>query len=316
MITNTLLLLLSLAILYFGADWLVKGSSSLALRLGIPSLIVGLTIVSFGTSAPEFLVSLQAALVGKSEIAVGNVVGSNIFNIGAILGIAAIVSPLVISRSIIRQDMPVLLLFTSLFIYLFRDGAMTRGEALIFVAGAVLYTGWLIFNAMKIKKAEKQSEEATDVEKPSKHWYIDLLYIVAGFVSLAIGARLLVDNAVLIAQALSISDKVIGLTIVAAGTGMPELATSVVASLKGNKDIAIGNVVGSNIYNLLIVMGMSATISPIAITNYSPIEGYAMLMFTILLLPLLKTGYELKRWEGILLLILYILFIAYLLMQA
>ncbi|MGL4411705.1 MAG: calcium/sodium antiporter [Bacteroidales bacterium] len=315
MITNTLLLILSLAILYFGADWLVKGSSSLALRLGIPSLIVGLTIVAMGTSAPEFLVSLQAALMGEAEIAVGNVVGSNIFNIGVILGIAALVSPLVISKSIIKQDMPILLLFTSLFVFLFRDGSMSRGEALIFVAGAVIYTAWLIFTSIKIKRTDKKEDETIDIPPPSKHWYIDIIYIVGGLVSLAIGARLLVDNAVLIAQALSISDKVIGLTIVAAGTSMPELATSVVASFKGNKDIAIGNVVGSNIYNLLIVMGMSATISPISIENYSSIEGYAMLTFSILLLPLMKTGYELKRWEAILLIVLYVLFIVYLLIQ-
>lgn len=315
MISALPLLLLSLLILYFGADWLVKGSSSLALRFGIPPLIVGLTIVSFGTSAPEFLVSLQAALGGKSEIAVGNVVGSNLFNMGAILGIAALLSPLMISKSILRQDMPVLLLFTALFVYLFRDGAMSRPEALLFVGGSILYTGWLVFNALRLKRRGEGGVAESEEIALSSHWGKDVGYIAAGFIALALGSRLLVDSAVVIAQALSISDKVIGLTIVAAGTGMPELATSVVASRRGNADIAIGNVVGSNIYNLLIVMGFSATISPVSIDNYNGIEGYAMVGFTLLLLPLMKTGYTLKRWEGALLLTLYILFVCYLLMS-
>lgn len=315
MVSSTLFLLFSLVILYFGADWLVKGSSSLALRFGIPPLIVGLTIVSFGTSAPEFLVSIQAAMVGKSEIAVGNVVGSNLFNAGAILGIAAMISPLVISKSILRQDMPVLLLFSVLFVYLFRDGEMSRSEALLFVTGAILYTGWLVYSALRIKRSGNMGSAEEEGVSLSKHWGIDLGYIAAGFIALAFGARLLVNSAVEIAQALSVSDKIIGLTIVAAGTGMPELATSVVASWKGNKDIAIGNVVGSNIYNLLIVMGLSATINPIKITDYNGIESYAMLGFTVLMLPLMKTGYELKRWEGALLLLLYVVFVLYLLVS-
>lgn len=313
MIIYTLLLLLSLAILYFGADFLVKGSSSLALKAGIPSLIVGLTVVSLGTSSPELVVSIKAALSGQSEIAAGNVIGSNIFNIGVILGICALVAPLCITRSIIRQDMPFMLLGAILLPFFFMDGTITRWESGIFCLGALIYTLRLIRNAQKAKKekAETLSEPET-VTKPASSWMLDTFFVILGLGLLIGGSNLLVDNAVKIARILGMSEAVIGLTIVAAGTGTPELATSIVATLKGNKDIAIGNVVGSNIYNVLLVLGLSSMIKPISTTGISPVDTYVMLGFSLLLIPLMRTGYVLKRWEGGLMLGLYIIYLLYL----
>ncbi|MGL5788045.1 MAG: calcium/sodium antiporter [Bacteroidales bacterium] len=313
MFLTVILLILSLGILYFGADFLVKGSSSLALRAGIPSLIVGLTVVSLGTSSPELVVSLKAALSGQPEIAAGNVIGSNIFNIGVILGISSLIAPLCITRSLIRQDMPFLLFGAVLLPFFFMDGKITRVESGIFCAGAIAYTLLLIRNARKAKKADKDQTSKNETKSgPAKHWAIDVFFVVIGLAMLIGGSNLLVDNAVKIARIFGMSEAIIGLTIVAAGTGTPELATSIVATIKGNKDIAIGNVVGSNIYNILLVLGVSSMIRPISTTGISTVDTYILLGFSILLLPLMRTGYELKRWEGGLMLSLYIAYILYL----
>ncbi|MGL5317764.1 MAG: calcium/sodium antiporter [Bacteroidales bacterium] len=313
MLTNLLLLLLSLVILYFGADFLVKGSSSLALRAGIPPLIVGLTVVSLGTSSPELVVSIKAALSGQSEIAAGNVIGSNIFNIGVILGICAIVAPLYITRSIIKQDMPFLILGAVLLPFFFMNGVISRWESGIFCLGVIVYTLLLIRNAQKEKK--KKTEDTSvkeEITAPTTSWMLDAFFVVLGLGLLIGGSNLLVDNAVKIARIVGMTEAVIGLTIVAAGTGTPELATSIVATLKGNKDIAIGNVVGSNIYNVLLVLGVSSMIKPISTTGLSSVDSYVMLGFSLLLLPLMRTGFVLKRWEGALMLCLYIIYLLHL----
>lgn len=307
------LLLLSLAILYFGADFLVKGSSSLALKAGIPPLIVGLTVVSLGTSSPELVVSIKAALSGQSEIAAGNVIGSNIFNIGMILGICALVAPLYITRSIIKQDMPFMIFGAILLPFFFMDGTITRWESGLFCLGAIVYTLLLVRNAQKEKKSNLENPDKEIKEsKPKTNWMLDTFFVLLGLGLLIGGSSLLVDNATKIARLLGMSEAVIGLTIVAAGTGTPELATSIVATLKGNKDIAIGNVVGSNIYNVLLVLGISSMIKPISTTGISPVDTYVMLGFSLLLLPLMRTGYVLKRWEGGLMLCLYIIYLFYL----
>lgn len=318
MVLNILLLILSLVLLYFGADFLVKGSSSMAVRFGIPPLIVGLTIVSLGTSSPELLVSVKSALMGQPELAAGNVIGSNIFNIGAILGICAMIAPLTIKRSLIKQDIPFFLLAALAVSVLFYDGEINRWEALVFCAGAIVYTVLLIRNTRKTR--QKQSDQAAVAEADSdseivvtRKWYVDLLFIVIGLVLLVFGSNLLVDKATLIARFFNVSEAVIGLTIVAAGTGMPELATSVVATLKGNKDIAIGNVIGSNIYNIFLVLGITSIIKPIDTNGIDYIDTLTMLLLSFLLVPLMKTGYVLKRWEGFLLFSIYIVYLLYLL---
>ena len=227
MLIPVLLVAASLVVLYFGADFLVKGSASLAVRFGISPLVVGLTVVAFGTSAPELLVSVQSALEGNPGIAVGNVMGSNIFNVCAILGISAMIYPLRVNSRLIRLDAPVMLVATLLFVGIFRNGSFGRWAGILFFAGICAYTIYCVYKAKRGEVVEGDEEI-----KPTKSWMLDVVLVIAGFALLVWGSGLLVDNAVIIAQALGWSEAVIGLTIVAAGTSMPELATSVVAALK------------------------------------------------------------------------------------
>lgn len=242
MITSLTLLILSLVALYIGAGWLVQGSSALALKAKISPLVVGLTIVAFGTSAPELVVSLNATLSGQGDIAIGNIVGSNIFNIGVILGVSATICPLQVKKQLLRIDIPVMLAATVLFTILFWNGTLGRTEGLFFLTGIIIYTIFSLFYSRK-HGTEGSSQE---LEEQPKHWAVDTQAIVGGLVVLVFASRLLVDNAVSIAKELGVSEAVIGLTIVAAGTSMPELATSIVAAYKRKTDIAIGNIVGSN----------------------------------------------------------------------
>lgn len=312
MVSAILFVILSLVMLYFGADFLVKGSSSLAIRLGIKPLVVGLTVVAFGTSTPELMVSINAALSGSPEISVGNVVGSNIFNIGIILGISAMIYPLRVNRQLLRLDMPVVLVATLLFTILFWNGRFGRLEGALFVFLLIAYVVYNVRQSRKEIVTEQVVEEKNDIRK-YKHWYIDVLLIGIGLAILVVGSDLLVKNAVSIARFLKINEAVIGLTIVAAGTSMPELATSAVAALKKNNDIAIGNIVGSNIFNLFCIMGISSLIQPIETLDINYIDNLVMLGFTVLLLPLMRTGYILKRKEGVTLFVFYVVYLLYLL---
>ena len=227
MLIPVLLVVASLVVLYFGADFLVKGSSSLAVRFGISPLVVGLTVVAFGTSAPELLVSVQSALEGNPGIAVGNVMGSNIFNVCAILGISAMIYPLRVNPRLIRLDAPVMLAATLLFVGIFHNGSFGRWAGILFFAGICAYMIYCVYKAKRGEVVEGDEEI-----KPTKSWMLDVVLVIAGLALLVWGSGLLVDNAVIIAKALGWSEAVIGLTIVAAGTSMPELATSVVAALK------------------------------------------------------------------------------------
>lgn len=307
-----LFVILSLALLYFGADFLVKGSSSLAMRLGVKPLVVGLTVVAFGTSMPELIVSINAALSGSPEISVGNVVGSNIFNIGVILGISAMIHPLRVNRQLLRLDMPVVLAATLLFTILFWDGRFGRIEGAFFLITVATYTVYNIRQSRKEIVTQQVADEVAGI-RMYKYWYTDVVFILAGLAVLIAGSDFLVKNAVIIARYLHMSEAVIGLTIVAAGTSMPELATSAVAAFKKNNDIAIGNIVGSNIFNLLCIMGVSSLIKPIQTTAINYVDNLVMLGFTLLLLPLMRTGYVLKRKEGATLFVFYIIYLLYLL---
>lgn len=304
--------LLSLVVLFFGADFLVKGSSSLAMRMGISPLVVGLTVVALGTSTPELLVSVRAALEGSPEIAVGNAVGSNIFNIGAILGISAIICPLAINRQLLKLDLPILVVIAALFTALFWDSQFGFWEGALFVSTLVGYTVYMIRASKKAKASVQQAEEAKSM-KMLDHWWLDVLYFAGGLAALVYGSRLLVDNAVAIAHYFHLSEAVIGLTIVAAGTGMPELATSVVAAIKKNNDIAVGNVIGSCIYNLMAIMGISAMVKPIDAPAIGNQDNLVMLGFVVLLLPFMKSGSLLSRREGVVLLLGYLAYMVALL---
>lgn len=261
MITSVTLLVLSLFALYIGAGWLVKGSTEIALKANISQLVIGLTIVAFGTSAPELVVSINASLSGQGDIAIGNVVGSNIFNIASILGISAAIHPLQAKRQLTKIDIPILLLATILLTVLFWNGELGRLEGALFLLGIILYT---LFSLYFSRKHEKKIEEQNgELEKQPDPWYKDVLYILGGLAVLIFASHLLITNAVSIAKEVGVSEAVIGLTLVAAGTSLPEMATSVVAALKKNPDIAIGNIVGSNLFNILAIAGTSSVIQPI-----------------------------------------------------
>ncbi len=311
MITNITLLILSLFALYIGAGWLVKGSSGLATKANISQLVIGLTIVAFGTSAPELVVSLNATLNGEGDIALGNIIGSCIFNIAAILGISAAIYPLQAKHQLTRIDIPVLIIITALFIGLFWDGTLGRLEGIIFITGIILYTLFSLYFSRKQK--ENKEPEIKELKQDSGPWYNDVIYIIGGLAVLVFASDLLVENAVSVAQSLGVSEAVIGLTIVAAGTSVPELATSIVSALKKNSDIAVGNIVGSNIFNILMIAGTTATVHPIVSENVNHIDLLVMSVLTLLLLPLAKSGLKISRAEGWLLIIIYIGYLGWLL---
>lgn len=302
------LILCSLFLLYLGAEWLVKGGAALALRAGVSSLVVGLTVVAFGTSMPEFIVSVKAALGGNSAISIGNVVGSNIFNIAIILGISALITPLQVTKQIIKVDTPIMVGVSLLFLLLFLDKTLAFWEGILFIVMIIGYTVANVYYSKRQVKAAHSQDNLNDSEQEltKRHWALDILYIVLGIGLLMYGASLLVDNAIIIARELGMSDAMIGLTIVAAGTSMPELITSIVAALKKNTDIAIGNIVGSNIFNILAILGTTAAIAPIEAQAINMVDMAAMLLTAIILLPLMRTGYKINRWEGAALLLLYV----------
>lgn len=300
---SALLILIGFVLLYFGAEWLVKGASSLALKAGISPLIVGLTVVAFGTSAPELVVSTLASLRGAGDLALGNVIGSNIFNIAVILGIASIITPMKIHKQVLKIDVPVMIVATGLLLVFLSDFKITRGEGVLLTAGIILYLFWSGYIARK----EKQ-----DVELPKNgklKFHLDIIWALTGIILLVLGSHFLVTGAVTLARMWGISEAIIGLTIVATGTSLPELATSVVAGIKKEADIAVGNIIGSNIFNILAILGISSLIAPIqsnGITTYD-------LLFTVisvLLLTLFLFGKMLlRRWHGVALLSLYTVYI-------
>jgi len=302
-------LLLSLLILYFGAEGLVSGAASLAKRLGVSPLVIGLTVVSLGTSAPELVVSVKAALNGQGALSIGNVLGSNFFNVGIILGISALIYPLSVKRQLLKLDVPVMIVAALLFFVLFLDSEISRIEALIFVLTLISYITYMLVTA-KSKKVGKQKEEEEDIPL-SKHWLLDLLFVGAGLAALIYGSDLLVVNAVVIAERVGMSEAMIGLTIVAAGTSMPELATSVVAALKKRSDIAIGNVVGSNIFNVLLILGVSALIRPISTPEINYIDSLFNIGIGLLLWLFMKRSSRITRPQGALFLALYLLYFFY-----
>ena len=301
-----LLLLAGLVALYFGAEWLVRGGASLAVRLGVTPLLVGLTVVAYGTSTPELIVSSTAAAQGQGAIAIGNVVGSNIFNIGVILGLTALVAPMRVQLQLLKFDTPVMVGVALLFLLFFRDGSIQRWESLVFLAGIVLYTVVNVRLARRQASADVRQEFDDSVPKPTGSPWTDTGLIVAGLATLVLGSRLFVTGAVDLARLFDISDAVIGLTIVAAGTSLPELASSLMAAWRKQPDIAIGNVVGSNIYNILAILGVSGMIaSPVNGQGVSLTDTLIMIGFSVLLLVIAWTGFKLRRWEGALLLALY-----------
>lgn len=311
-----------LILLILGAEWLVRGASRLAAKVGISPLVIGLTVVAFGTSSPEMAVSVQSALAGQSDIAVGNVVGSNIFNVLFILGLSAIIAPLIVQQQLIRLDVPIMIGLSLLMYLMSLDGVIGRFEGVILFGGIIAYTVFLIRQSRKESKAvedEYAQEYADKKETGWKSWVINFGLVVVGLGLLVQGSNWLVDSAITIARAFGLSELIIGLTIVAAGTSMPEVATSVMAAIKGERDIAVGNVVGSNIFNILSVLGLTALVAPDGVPVSQAAEAFdipVMLAVAVMTLPIFFTNNLIERWEGGLFLFYYVAYTAYLILDA
>ncbi len=318
---NILLFLFGIGLLIAGADLLVRGASRLALSFGISPLVVGLTIVAFGTSAPEVAVSVGAALEGKADIAIGNVVGSNIFNVLFILGISALIVPLIVHVQIIRQEMPIMIGASLLLLALGIDGNLSRIDAAILFGLLLAYTVFLV----RQSRAETQAarDEYTEGVTPKggwdSHWGVQLLLVAGGLALLVLGANWLVEAAVVFAKALGVSDLVIGLTIVAAGTSMPEVATSVMAAIRGERDIAVGNVVGSNTFNLFGALGLSGLVASDGLTMAPAVLNFdiwVMIAVAVACLPVFLTGGRIARWHGAVFLGYYAAYATHLILAA
>ncbi|MEJ2193239.1 MAG: calcium/sodium antiporter [Ignavibacteriaceae bacterium] len=299
--------------LFIGAEGLVRGSSSLAIRLGISPLVVGLTIVAFATSSPELVVSINAAIEGNSGIVVGNIVGSNICNIALILGVAALISPIQVKTQVIKREIPLMILISFFLLLVLIDDSISRWEGAMFVIGIIAYVG---LSYRYVKKDKNDAEIVKEFEKglktkSYKTWQ-SILLIIGGLGFLIIGSNLFVDGAVETAVKFGVSQAVIGLTIVALGTSLPELFTSIVASFKNENDIAIGNAVGSNVFNILSILGISSLINPISNSGVTINDLLIMMFFTVLIFPLCKSGFIIRRWEGAILFSGYIAYIIYL----
>lgn len=320
---TTLLFLVGIVLLTAGAEVLVRGASHLSVAAGISPLVVGLTVVAYATSAPELAVSVQAALAGQPGVATGNIVGSNISNILLILGLSALAAPLLVHQQVIRLDVPLMIGVSVVVLAMSWDGLVSTGE------GIILATGALVFTVFVIRKSRRETREIVaeyeqefgvpeEERRGARRIARDVLLIVGGLIMLLVGARMLVNAATTTAVALGVSEVVIGLTIIAVGTSLPELATSLVASIRGERDIAVGNIVGSNLFNLLLVLGSAAVVIPTGIevdAVVSRIDMPVMVGASLLCLPIFA-GYVVSRWEGFLFLLLYAAYVTYVLLRA
>jgi len=295
-----------LVLLYFGADWLVQGAVTLALHLGLSPLIVGLTVVALGTSVPEALVSVQAAIGHQGGIALGNVIGSNILNIALILGLSSLIHPLKVDSHIVKADVPLLTGATFMLVVLLEDFHISRMEGAFLLLCIVGYVAGNIMTVKRDSPEENKIEGMEVPENPGKTLWRDVGFLVLGIITLGFGANFLVSGAVDLARIFGLSEALIGLTIVSIGTGTPELATALMATFRKTPDLAIGNAVGSNIFNIMFVLGIAALVAPLDGKGISSIDLYVMLGVTILLLPTVWTGRILDRKEGFLFLAIYV----------
>jgi cation:H+ antiporter len=327
MLLQFVLFAIGLAILYLGADWLVRGASSLALHFGIRPLVVGLTVVALGTSMPEFLLNLFAVFAEEDSLAIGNIIGSNIANIALILGLTSVLLPLAVDRGTIRKEYPMMLGVTLLFWALASDGVVSRLDGAVLVFGLASFLVWLVVDARNHARhnGDRRPTDEGATSHMEDHGTSDMVqkavlgrtgrivYIVGGVLALGVGARFMVTSAVEIADALNVHHVVIGLTIVAIGTSLPELAASMVCVIRKEADMSVGNVLGSNLLNILFVVGLIAlfrplTVEPVALQVHFPV----MVVFTALLFPLAWTRFRISRPEGVALLALYAVYLGYL----
>jgi cation:H+ antiporter len=310
-------LALGSVLLYAGGEGLVRGAGTMALRLGLSPFIIGITIVAFATSAPELAVSLQAAWAGADDVAIGNVVGSNIANIGLILGICAVLRPVKIEARILSLDLPWLIFVSLLLVAFLNDGHISRPAGMVFLLGLAVFLYWNIQVARREQEDERvRLEFEGAVPRVKESALMDWLFIFGGLVALVAGGAAFVRGGVGLATALGVSPALIALTVIAIGTSLPELATSVVASLKGNDDIAVGNIIGSNFFNILAILGITALLLPLDRGDITMVDLVVMLMFALMLVPLIMVRRRIGRPEGLALLAAYVTYIAWLARQA
>ena len=297
MVLDVVFVVAGLVLLAGGAEGLVRGAGAVALRLGVAPLVVGLTIVAFGTGSPELVLSMQAAASGNGGIALGNVVGSNISNIALALGVAALVRPMAVQARLIRREVPVMIVATFFVAALLWDGGLSRPDGAVLLAGAV---GYVVFAYIGARRGDAPvvAEEFDAALKREQRLWAEVLLIVAGLAALLLGATVLLRGAVDLATALGVSEVVVVLTVIAIGTSLPELATSVTAARRRQADVAFGNAVGSNVINILAVLGAAALVRPIAAGGLRPLDVTVFLVSAVILLPLMARGAVLNRWEG------------------
>jgi len=303
-------LLVGFVLLIKGADFFVDGASSIASKLKIPSLIIGLTVVSMGTSAPEAAISISASLTGSADISLGNVIGSNIFNLLMVIGVCAIIFPVATDKDILKRDMPINIAITGAFLAMILDGKLGRIDAVILLVIFVSYLTFLVVST--IKNRDQNADEPTGKQLS---WLLSIIFSVVGVAGIIFGGNMVVDNAQIIAKQLGMSDTLIGLTVVALGTSLPELVTSVVAAKKGQSDIALGNAVGSCLFNFLFVLGVAGAISPMTADPALKIDTAILVGVTIMMLVFAFTKRKTGRVEGIVCVSVYALYTAYIIMR-
>jgi cation:H+ antiporter len=314
-----ILFLAGLALLVLGADLLVRGAARMSLTLGIAPLVVGLTVVAFGTSAPELAVSIKGALDGQTDLALGNVVGSNIFNVLFILGISALIAPLVVDRQLIRQEVPLLIAVSALVAWMALDLRLSFWDGATLVGLLAAYTVLLYFQGKNAPAAEVADDLLPAAPGLLARLPVQVVLIIVGLGMLVLGSQWLVSSAVTFATMLGVSELVIGLTIVSAGTSLPEVATSVIAALRGEREIAVGNVLGSCVFNLMAVLGISAMVSGTGLQVPASLLAFdlpVMVAVAVACLPVLATGHLIARWEGALFLAYYLAYVTYLVLYA
>lgn len=309
-----------LVALVLGAGWLVRGAAKFALSAGVSPLVVGLTVVAFGTSAPEMAVSAGAALDGKVDIAIGNVVGSNILNVLLILGASALIAPLLVHLQLIRQEVPIMIAASVALLVMVSDGVLSNGESALLLIALVIYTVLLVWQSRRQGPSSDAGLDEIDAGSTwDRHWLAQVALIVAGLAALVAGSNLLVEAAVSTARYFGVSDMVIALTIVALGTSLPELATSVTAAWKGQRDIAVGKIVGSNTFNILGCLGVSGVLSGSGLVVAESVvhfDVWVMLAVALACWPIFITGREIGRWKGVVMLVYYIAYTAYLILAS
>ena len=319
---QSILFIIGISGVYFGAEWLVKGSSRLSRDLGIKPIVIGLTVVAFGTSSPELAVSLTASIKGSNDIAIGNIIGSNIANIGLILGISAIVLPLKVEKILLKRELPLMIGISAALYFMAIDRKIGFVDGLLLFTGIVIFIGYQVYHTLNSKREFKNSMASNPVSKTDmpestneegrteRHLLSNIVYIVIGLACLLVGSHVLVKSAIFIAGSFGISEMVIGMTVVAFGTSVPEMATSVVSVLKKESDICVGNVIGSNIFNILMVLGSVALVRPLNVERGTLFfEFPAMLLFSVALIPMIRGRLMVNRLAGFVLMSGYLAFI-------